>query len=236
MVKRESARDILTALEDRGLVAKAGSGTDARLLEAALTGEGAALSSRARSSAVDALRSLYWGDLPENDFFSLMTPTIKGSLARLRGGAVPALDGFTETDRRFSSGFLVFWERMLARWDEVCLASRPVGLSAFRVLSLLREHTGMGAKDVARMLLMSKATVSRCKGDLLGLGLGEEAADPFDARGTVLAATRAGRSLALRVEDELDSVARTVHGELSDEGAVRANAWHYFMYGRLVGR
>lgn len=78
-----------------------------------------------------------------------------------------------------------------------------LGRTHYRTLFLLKRRPGLGVRELARLLALSKQGASRALADLERLGLVAKAAAETDARRRPAVLTREGAALEARVSERL---------------------------------
>jgi DNA-binding MarR family transcriptional regulator len=106
--------------------------------------------------------------------------------------------------------------------DQICC--HDVSVTQCYALETLIEHGPLRLSALAERLFLDKSTTSRVVGTLVKKGYVEQRADAEDGRAIALTATRQGRSLCARINDDLVDQQKQVLGDLDPDvraGVVR---------------
>jgi DNA-binding MarR family transcriptional regulator len=103
--------------------------------------------------------------------------------------------------------------------DRICC--HDISVTQCYALETLVEHGSMRLGDLSERLFLDKSTTSRVVRTLIKKGYVVQHADPEDGRAIALSATRAGRTLCVRITDDLVEQQKELLADLEPEVRAR---------------
>lgn len=231
MLKTRTVRQMLLAMEDRGLVAKRSDPGDNRRMVSSLTEAGEAAVRSAAYECFLRFEKPLWRNLAEAEFEEVLGSDMRSCVNHIRGRAVePFEDGARAKASPVPVDHFVFWRVVTDRWAQAVREECGLSLNAFCLLRCLYEQGALHPSEAADMMLIPRSALSACKQELEGRGLIAEHGGRLDRRGVVLSCTQEGADAARRVFVPLDEMTRDFHSAMDEEGAAVVNAWYARMF------